>query len=137
MIYFDTYVILDLFSGEKELVRKARRHLRVASEEGCAISTVGLTEVVFHLIRKGFGEVVEDFLLFVRTFQKLRVINVDEEIAVKAGKIRGKYYNKSECELSFLDCIHIATALIAGCAKIVTGDRDFSRVKEIEVEVYS
>ncbi len=136
MIYLDTYVLLDIFSGEKELVEKAKKYLMEAKKEGCVISSVVLTEVIFHLLRKGKGEFIEDFLLFVNTFEKLKVVEVDKEIAIMAGKLRAKYYKKRECELSFLDCIHIATAIIKKCRKIVTGDRDFLKVKEIEVEVY-
>jgi predicted nucleic acid-binding protein len=125
MIYLDSYVILDLFSGEKRLAEKAKKYLEKAKKEGCVISTVVLTEVIFHLIRKGFENVVDDFLLFVDTFEKMKVVDVNKEIAIMAGKLRGKYYKKPGCELSFLDCIHIATAIFAKCSKIVTGERSF------------
>ena len=136
MIYLDTYVLLDVFSGERELVKKAKKYLIEAKKEGCVVSTVVLTEVIFHLLRKGGESFVDDFLLFVDTFEKLKVVEVSKEIAVKAGKLRAKYYKKGECELSFLDCIHVATAILEKCQKIVTGDKDFSKVKEIKVEVY-
>jgi predicted nucleic acid-binding protein len=110
--------------------------LEKAKKEGCVISTAVLTEVIFHLIRKGFENIVDDFLLFVGTFEKMKVVDVNKEIAIIAGKLRGKYYKKPECELSFLDCIHMATAIFTKCSKIVSGDKEFLNVKEIEVEVY-
>jgi predicted nucleic acid-binding protein len=136
MIYLDSYVFLDLFSGEKELVKKAKRYLIEARKENCAISTVVLTEVIFHLLRKKFIDTIEDFLLFIDTFKQMKVFEVNRETAIFAGKLRHKYYKKGECELSFLDCIHIATAIFAKCSKIVTGDEDFSKIEEIKVEVY-
>ena len=136
MIYLDSYVILDIFSGEKRLIEKAKKYLSKTRKEGCVISTVVLTEVIFHLIRKGFENVIDDFLLFIDTFEKMKVIDVNMEIAVMAGRLRNKYYKKSECELSFLDCIHIATAILTKCSRIITGDKDFLKVKEIKAEVY-
>jgi predicted nucleic acid-binding protein len=136
MIYLDSYVFLDLFSGEKELMEKAKKYLERAKKEGCTISTVVLTEVIFHLARKRFENIIEDFLLFVDTFEKMKVVDVNREIALLAGGLRYKYYKKQECELSFLDCIHIATAISTKCSSIVTGDKEFSKIEEIRTEVY-
>lgn len=136
MIYLDTYVMLDVFSGEKKLIEKAKKYLEIAKKRGCVISTAVLTEVIFHLSRKGFENMVEDFLLFVDTFEKMKVVEVNREIAVMAGKLRHKYYRKPDCELSFLDCIHIATAIFTKCSKIITGDKTFLKVEEIKAEVY-
>jgi predicted nucleic acid-binding protein len=49
MIHLDSYVFLDLFFGEKELMGKAKKYLEKAKKEGCIISTVVLTEVIFIL----------------------------------------------------------------------------------------
>lgn len=136
MIYLDSYVFLDLFSGEKKRVEGAKKYLERAKQEGCIISTVVLTEVLYHLRRKGFENIAEDFLLFVQTFEKLKVIDVNEDIAIQAARIRAKYYKKNECEISFLDSIHIATAIYANCTEIVTGDEAFLKIKEIKVETY-
>ncbi|MCC6003945.1 MAG: PIN domain-containing protein [Thermofilum sp.] len=136
MIYLDSYVFLDLFSGEGNRVEKAKKYIEKAKREGCVISTVVLTEVIYHLIRKGFEDVAEDFLLFIQIFEKMQVVNVNEDIAIQAAKLRSKYYKKHECELSFLDCLHIATAIYANCTEIVTGDEEFLKIKEIKVEIY-
>ena len=66
----------------------------------------------------------------------MKVVDVNREISIKAAELRASYYKKNKCELSFLDCIHIASAILTKCSKIVTGDKEFLRIKEIRAEVY-
>ena len=136
MIYIDSYVFLDLFSGERRLIKKAERYLRLAVRKGLVISTVVITEVAYHLLRRGKEDALNAFLLFLERVEKSRIVSVDKEIALLAAKLRKKYYRKGKCELSYLDCIHAATAIVSKCEKLVTGDKDFASIKEIEVEVY-
>jgi len=46
----------------------------------------------------------------------MKIVDVDKEIALLAGRLRCKYYKKQECELSFLDYIYIATAISTKCS---------------------
>ena len=64
----------------------------------------------------------------------IKVISVTEEIAELAGKLRAKYYSK-ERQISFIDCIHLATAIVSKAEKFVTGDKDFLGVEEIKIEL--
>jgi predicted nucleic acid-binding protein len=136
MIYLDSYVFLDILSGKKELVERARKFLVEAIKVGYIVSSVVLTEVIYHLLRKGKVEESEDFLVFIESSENLKVVDVNKEIAVLAAKLRNKYYKKGKVGISYLDCIHLATAIVTGCSKFVTGDKDFEVVKEIKVEIY-
>ena len=70
------------------------------------------------------------------SYPNLRIEPANNEITVLAGRLRYKYYKNKQREISYLDCIHLATAILTKCKKFVTGDKDFKDVKELEIEVY-
>ena len=63
-------------------------------------------------------------------------MDVTDEIAELAGRIRAKNWKKLEKKLTYFDSIHLATAVINNAKKFVTGDRDFRGIEEIAIEVY-
>lgn len=134
--YLDTFVFMDILSGEADSA-KAQAYLE-KMKQGTAgvISTVLFAELAFHIKRKRGKERAEEILLYIKSLPNIEVIPVDMEIAKKAGFLRSHYAKKIPKKLTYFDCIHIATALAAGCTKFVTGDRGFKDVKEIEMEIY-
>ncbi|MBI2583573.1 MAG: PIN domain-containing protein [Candidatus Aenigmarchaeota archaeon] len=136
MIALDTYVIMDLLSGEVELVKKAKKYLNEVREKGGIASAVLLTEIVYHVSRRRNPQFAEEAVAFIRNFPNLSVMEVTVDIAVMAGRLRNKYYKSKTREISFLDCVHLASALSASAQKFVTGDKDFDAVEEMAVEIY-
>lgn len=131
-VYFDTFVFMDMLSGNPELAGKAEYYLRNAQG---VVSAILLTELAFHVSRRKKSK-SDEILIHVQSLPNIEIIPVDIEIARVAGMLRAKYRGKIEKKLTYFDCIHLATALQAKCKKFVTGDRGFREITDIEVEVY-
>lgn len=134
-LYLDTFVFMDILAGGEES-KKAEVYLNRMKEHTCAVSSVLFAELAFHLKRKRGKEKTAEILLYISSLPNLEVVPVTEEIAKAAGMLRAYYAKRIQKRLTYFDCIHLATALAAGCAKFVTGDKGFRDVKEIEMEIY-
>jgi predicted nucleic acid-binding protein len=136
-IYLDTFVFMDILSGDDTLVGKAAQYLEEAKKNGAIVSSIIFTELAYHLRRRRTREKVEEILFYIKSIPGLEIAPVSEEIAKLAGLLRAKYRRlKLPKKFTYLDCVHIATALTYNCSKFVTGDRGFKDIKEITVEVY-
>jgi len=137
-IYLDTFIFMDLLSGNEEYAKKARAYLEEIKSgllRG-VVSSILLTELAFHLKRKRGTEKAEEVLYYIRSLQNIEIVPVSGEIAKRAGLLRARYLRKIEKKLTYFDAIHLATAIEMQCRKFVTGDRGFKDIKEIEVEIY-
>lgn len=136
-IYLDTFVFMDILSGDPEISEKALQHVEEAKKSGILISSVMVTELAFHLRRRKSREKTEEILFYIKSIPNIEIAPVTEEIAKDAGLLRAKYRRlKLQKKFTYFDCIHIATALTYRCSSFVTGDRGFRDIKEIEVEIY-
>ena len=134
--YLDTFVFMDILSGEADAV-KAHSYLEKMKQGAKGVvSSILFAELAFHIRRKRGREKAEEILLYIKSLPNLEIVPVDQEIAKAAGFLRSHYSKKIPKKLTYMDCIHIATAKAAGCTKFVTGDRGFKDVKEIEMEIY-
>lgn len=77
---------------------------------------------------------VEDPLEELRQLRK-EIVPVTSGVAKYAADLRDKYYQKGERELSYRDFIHLATAILAGCKKLYSGDPDFENIGEMNTEI--
>lgn len=136
MIALDTSVALDIFSGEPELIKAAKRYFERVRDQGGVISSVLFTELIFCLTKRQSAQAAAEAAAFIEDYPLLSVANVTPEIASLAGILRSKYYHRSKRDLSSLDAIHLATAIICNADTLVTSDDDFNGVDEIKVDVY-
>jgi predicted nucleic acid-binding protein len=135
--YLDTFVFMDILSGDAALSQKALQYVKEAEKEGAVVSTIIFSELAYHIRRHRGKEKTEEILFYVRSLPNLNIIPVTEEIAKTAGMMRAKYRKmKLPKKFTYFDCIHLATALSEGCKRFVTGDKGFKDVKEIHIEVY-
>ena len=134
-IYLDTFVFMDILSGEQD-GKKAEVYLNKMKTNGGVVSSILFAELAFHIRRKRGKEKAAEILLYISSLPNLDIVPVSEEIAKTAGMLRAHYAKKIPKKLTYFDCIHLATALAAGCTKFVTGDRGFRDIKEIEMEIY-
>jgi predicted nucleic acid-binding protein len=132
IIYLDTFVFMDMLSGQKEHVVKAKKYIG----KKAIVSSVILTELTYHLLRHGAKEKTDEIIFYVKSLPNLTIIDVSNEIAEIAGQIRVRYRRKLNKKLTYFDSIHLATALVNNAKKFVTGDRGFIGIREIEIEVY-
>jgi predicted nucleic acid-binding protein len=131
-IYLDTYVFMDVLSGKEEFSGKAAQYLQLTDEK--VVSVILLSELSHHLTRR--RAVAEDIIYVLEAVPNFRIIELTEEIAILAGKLRAKYHGRLEKHLTYFDAIHLATAITEQCSKFVTGDKAFKEIEEIKVEVY-
>jgi len=132
-VYFDTFVFMDLLSGREAYMKKAETYLK--NNKG-VVSAVLLSELSFHIRRRKGKESMEQVLFFIQSLPNLEFIQVSEEIATLAGRIRAKYRKRIEKNLTYFDCIHLATAMRTNCIKFITGDKGFKEIKEVKMEIY-
>ena len=135
--YLDTFIFMDILSGEAEHTRKATKYLEKMKEgTNCVVSSVLFSELAFHIRRKRGRERVEEVLTYVSLLPNLQIVPVSPDIARLAGLIRSKYLKKIPKKLTYFDCIHLATAKTEGCSKFITGDRGFRDIPELKMEIY-
>lgn len=138
-IALDTYVFLDLFSGDSRFEGKVKTYMEKVMEGKikAVISSGVFSELFYHVAKKWGVEKAEERIAFITSYPNLTITPVNNEISILAGRLRYKYYRKPpQREISYLDCIHLATAIFTNCKKFVTGDKDFEDIEEIDIEVY-
>ena len=131
-IYLDTFVFMDMLSGQKDVVEKAKVYI----SQPAVVSAIVLTELAFHLLRSGAKERADEIIFYIKSLPNLEIIPVTDEIAETAGKLRSRYLNRITKKLTYFDSIHLATATITNTIKFVTGDKDFKDIHEIKMEIY-
>jgi len=117
---------MKLFAGEEgwETVQKILYNVEVGEVEG-AISVVTLTEVYYkylHEKRPDLAKTRTQELMYAIYLGKLEI---DEEVAVKAGEFKGKY------NVSMADAFIAASAYFEGSI-IISDDADFKRISEVK-----
>ena len=134
MIFIDPWVFIEYFSGE-ERWKKAESVLKKLEGGRGVISSLVLAEVRYRILRKFETEKADRVIHAIESFENLQVVPVTAEVAKYGADLRNKYYQRGEKELSYADAIHLATAVLAGCGKLYSGDPDFEEIEEIETEV--
>jgi PIN domain nuclease of toxin-antitoxin system len=105
MILLDAYAVIAYLRGEPH----AGAEVRSLLSDG-AITAVNAAEVLDHLVRvQGAGEA--EAALDVAQLG-LQIIDVDEEIATRAGLFRARHYHRTDRAVSLADCVAAAAALI-------------------------
>lgn len=132
MIGLDSWIFLEYYSfGPKH----AKCEKLIFGDEKKIISTIVLMEVVYKSTKKlgkiKTKEIIRDIISSTSTL----LVGVDRNTAEKAATLRLKYYKENERELSYSDCIHLATAILSKCKKFYSGDPDFKGIKELQVEI--
>ena len=135
MIYLDSWVWLEYgVAGEKAEV--ARDAIDDATERGGVVSTIALTEVDYILSRVAGRNTADLVTSAIEDLDAIHVVPVTSEVALYASRLRSKYYERRENELSYADAVHLATAVLLDCAEFLTGDSDFEAVEEVAATVY-
>lgn len=80
-------------------------------EGDCAISAACLSEIVDQLIRRGGSEPAEVAEKLGPLLEEVVAVPaVDATIGWRAGELRAEHYDRSESDLSQVDCLLLATA---------------------------
>ncbi len=90
------------------------------------MTVVNLGEVVYRTIREKGIEAAERVLGKVREFT-IEFIDVDRSLALRAARLKGFY------KIAYADCMAAALAQALD-APLVTGDRDFEMIENLNIE---
>lgn len=135
MIFLDSWIWLEYGLGgeQRETARKA---IDTARETGGVVSTVTLMEVDYVLARDVDRTTADLVTSAMEDLEDVYVVPVSGEVALYASRLRSKYYERGETELSYADAIHLATATLLDCDELHTGDADFDGVEEVAAVVH-
>ena len=135
MMYLDSWIWLSYFSDDITAKKVEKLLKQLQDGKRAVFSTLGLTEVLYVMRRKGGKGAATRIHQIITSFSELVLLPVTEEVAVLAAELRDKYYDKKHRALSYADAVHLATASLSGCERFYTGDPDFSDVSEVRVEL--
>ncbi|MGQ0623039.1 MAG: PIN domain-containing protein [Sporichthyaceae bacterium] len=109
MTVLDACAVIALVNGEA--AGPAVRELLENSD--CALTAVGLGEVVDQLVRRERVR-EEDALLDLKQLRIDRAIVVDAKLATTAGRLRARRYHREDCRVSLADCVAAECARATG-----------------------
>lgn len=95
-------------------------------------SVITLTEIITKPHQVGNQGLAERYIQYFRSGKNLVVHPINENIAIVAGELRGKYSS-----IKSIDALQIETALFWEAEIFVTNDLQLEQVKEIEIVVFS
>jgi predicted nucleic acid-binding protein len=125
-IVLDTKPLIKLFAQEEgwDAVREILSRVEAGDVEA-AVSVVTLTEIYYKYMRENRADLAEERTSQFRYAVYLKKLLVDEEVAVKAGDLKGKY------EVSIADALIAATAYFEE-STVISDDPDFEKMPEIK-----
>ena len=126
MTVLDAYAVIAYLRAEPAAI-EVRALLDSA---GAALTTVGVAEVLDHLIRIG-GADEEDATLDLAQLDLLDAIPVSANLGAEAGRLRARSYHRSRCPVSMADCI-AAEAARSQAEPLATSDPHLLMVCHLE-----
>ena len=123
-VILDTKPLIRLFAKEEgwENVQEISSKIEAEEIEG-AISVVTLMEIYYKYLQEKRPDLAKARTEGLRYATYLKKLEIDEEVAVKAGEFKGKY------NVSIADAFIAATAYFEG-STIISDDPDFKRISE-------
>jgi len=127
----DTNVVIYFLEGN-EVWGDFSKEVFSIIEKGVAegfISVITVAEVLVKPMKLGNNLLIDKIIRFLDTFPNLRVVAIDQSIAMEAAKIRSK------TGLKMPDALIISSAKVLGC--VVVGTDNQWNNKDLGVEFYN
>lgn len=105
MTVLDSFAVLALLKGEPA----ATEVRRLIDHGACTLTTLGVAEVVDHLVRI-VGVSDEEAALDVAQLGLADVEPLQSEVALRAGLTRARHYHRRRRAVSLADCVAAETA---------------------------
>jgi predicted nucleic acid-binding protein len=130
-IFLDTAVFIYFLEANPLYVDKVEKFLENSINNNYELITSTVTIMEFctkpyELGNTGLISQFNDFL----SILKITSISINEEIALEAAKLRGKYKS-----LKGMDSLQVASAIKGGCNKFISNDRKLKQITEINIEL--
>lgn len=125
-VVLDTKPLIKLFAREEgwETVQKILSKVEDGEIEA-TISVVTLTEIYYKYLQEKRPDLARTRTEELRYAVYLKKLEIDEEVAVKAGEFKGKH------NVSIADAFIAAAAHFEG-STVISDDADFKRIPEIK-----
>jgi len=125
-VVLDTKPLIKLFAREEgwETVQKILAKVEDGEIEA-TISVVTLTEIYYKYLQEKRPDLARIRTEELRYAIYLKKLEIDEEVAVKAGEFKGKY------NVSIADAFIAAAAYFEG-STVISDEADFKRIPEIK-----
>lgn len=125
-VVLDTKPLIKLFAKEEGWtnIRKTMSKVEAAEIEA-SISVVTLTEICYKYLQEKRPDLAKTRIEELRYAIYLKKLEIDEEVAVKAGEFKGKY------NVSIADAFIAAAAYFEGSI-VISDDADFKKIAEIK-----
>lgn len=107
MTALDAYAVIAYLRAEP-----AGPAVRQLLAEPTAVSVLNAAESVDRMIRL-HGRSAEDVRQDLAVLERagLRMVPLTDDLAIQAGLLRARHYDRKSCEVSMADCVAVATAL--------------------------
>jgi predicted nucleic acid-binding protein len=125
----DTNAFIYMFEKDPNFFAKTYPVFR-AVEKGKILgvcSILVLTEILAYPFKAENFDLAQQYLMILSTFPNLRIIEVDQKIAVMAAKLRAAY------NITPMDAIMVATAICTGCDAFLTNDDKIKGISELKI----
>ena len=117
MIVLDSFAVLALFRDEP--AAPLVQHL-VESEEDVALTALGVSEVLDHLVRI-LGAEEDEAVLDLAQLSLTPPISVDLGVATQAGLLRARHYHRKSRAVSLADCVAAVSTQVTS-AQLASAD---------------
>ncbi len=125
-VILDTKPLIKLFAQEEgwNAIQRILSKIEIGEIEA-AINVITLTEIYYKYFQEKRPDLAKERIQAIRYAICLKKLEINEEIAVKAGEFRGKY------GISIADALIAATAYFEG-AVVISDDPDYKKILEIK-----
>jgi predicted nucleic acid-binding protein len=111
VIVLDSYAVLALLKGEPAATQVEEL---VEDDEDAALTTLGIAEVLDHLVRLADAE-EDEAVLDLAQLGLATPTAVEAELAIRSGLLRARHYHRKNRAVSLADCVAAETARPLGC----------------------
>lgn len=131
MIVLDSYAVLALLKGEPAATQV--QHL-VENEEDALLTSLGVAEVLDHLVRLADAE-EDEAVLDLAQLGLRSPAAVEADLGVRAGLLRARHYHRKNRAVSLADCVAAEASRQSDC-RLASADPhllDMCRDERIDV----
>jgi predicted nucleic acid-binding protein len=131
VIVLDSYAVLALLKGEPAAIQV--QHL-VENEGGALLTSLGVAEVLDHLVRLADAD-EDEAVLDLAQLGLMSPAAVEADLGAKAGLLRARHYHRKNRAVSLADCVAAETSRHMDC-RLASADPhllDMCRDERIDV----
>lgn len=130
-LYIDAAPLIYFVEEHRHYIRKMNRIFELIEKKSLQTvsSALVMTELLVQPLKLGNTDLAQDYYDILFTGSQRRLVSVTTDIAISGAAIRARY------NLRTPDAIHVATALREDCDTILTNDRHFRRVQDLNILV--